>query len=78
MMRGDSFPAGRKLVDYWYIQVTVEGHGESPGNGSCRHDQHVWGNRVLLPQFSSLGNSETMLLVDNDKSHVFKIHHVFQ
>ena len=78
VVRGDGFPAGRKLVDHRYIQVSVEGHGERPGNGSCCHDQYVWRDRVLLPQFSSLGNTETMLLVDNNKSHVFKIHHVFQ
>ncbi len=71
MIRGDGFSARGKLVDHRYIQISVEGHGEVRGMGVAVMTS-MWGNRVLLPEFGSLGDTETMLLVDNNKSHVLK------
>ena len=59
------FASWRKLVDDRYVQVSVERHGQSARDGGGCHHQNVWSNGILGPQASTLGHTETVLLVDD-------------
>ena len=37
----DHFPSGRHFVYYGYVQVSVKGHCEGPGDGRSRHHQDM-------------------------------------
>ena len=32
----------RKLIDYGYVQISVQGHGKSTWNRGCGHHEHMW------------------------------------
>ena len=74
----DWFPARWQLVDHGYVQIPVQRHCQRSRNRGGGHDQHVGRNRVLLPEFGTLGDAEPMLLVDYDKPDIFETNHVFQ
>ena len=45
----DRLAAGGKFVDDGAFQVGIEGHGQSPGDGGCGHDEYVWWNGAFAP-----------------------------
>ncbi len=68
----DGFAAGRQFVDHRNIQITVQGHGQGPGDRCGCHDQHMGGNRILAPQPGPLLHSEAVLFIDHHQAQVVK------
>ncbi|KAF5063245.1 hypothetical protein DSECCO2_296660 [anaerobic digester metagenome] len=71
------FSSGRQFINHGDIQIAVDRHGERTGDRGGRHHQNVWRMLVLRPKFRTLRHTKTMLFVDNHKSQVVKLHHIF-
>src|SRR5579875_12253 len=71
--RDDPLAAGWQLIDYRYVQVSIERQGQRPGNWCGRHDEHM---RVMpfLAQRVALLDAEAMLLIDDDQPQPAKVH----
>ena len=72
--RLDGLPAGGHFIDDTHIQVTVSRHRQGPRDGRSRHDQHMRGGIGLGPQFAPLGNSESVLLIDDRQTQILELH----
>ena len=73
--RLDGFPARRHLVDDGDVQVAVQGHGQSAGDGGRCHHQHVRCHAAgtLCPQFRPLVHAEAVLLVHDGEPQRLEI-----
>lgn len=63
---------GGSWIDDRYVEIAINGHGQSPGNGGGSHDQNVWRNFIFSPKPSPLLYPEPMLLIDDDKTQIRK------
>ena len=70
----DRFPSRWKFINHRYVQVSVKGHCQGPGDGSSSHDQHMGWLDILFPQPGPLGNPKAVLLVNDYQSQVLKLY----
>lgn len=76
--RVDGFAPGGQLVDDTDAEVAIDRHREGAGDGGSRHDQDMGRADVLAPQFGTLRDAETVLLVHDDEAEVAPLDGVFQ
>ncbi|OPZ10824.1 MAG: hypothetical protein BWZ06_01832 [Bacteroidetes bacterium ADurb.BinA261] len=77
MKRFHRFATGWKLVDDGNIQVTVNRHCKGSRNRRSGHHKHMRRMFVFGPQFGTLRYPKPMLLVNNHKTQIAKLHHIF-
>ncbi len=73
----DGFPPWRQFVNHADIEVAIERHSKGAWNGGGCHNEHVWGDGILHPKFCSLCHTETVLLVNHNKSQTVEEDIVF-
>src|SRR3954452_3116979 len=73
----DRLPAGRELVDYGDVEVTVEGHGEGAGDRGGGHDEDVGGD-ALLDEAEALEDAKAVLLVNDGEAELVKADVLFE
>ena len=78
MLRAYRFAAWRQFIYYRDIEVAVESHRKSTGNGGCCHHKYVWRNIVLCPHLRSLHHTETVLLIYHHKPHIGELHIILE
>ncbi len=65
----DLSAAGRFLIEQGNIEIAVDGHGESAGDGRGGHDQHVR-QGALTDEGRALDDAELVLLIDHHESEI--------
>ena len=72
----DGFATRWEFVDHTHVEVAIERHGEGARDGGGGHHQYMGRVLTLAPEFGALGDTEAVLLIDDDHTQTGKLHRI--
>ena len=66
-----------QLIDDAHVEIAIKRHGEGAWDRGSSHHQYVGRILTLTPELGSLGDSETVLLIDHNHSQTGELYCVF-
>ena len=72
----DGFATWWEFVDHTHVEVAIERHGEGTRDRGGGHHQYMGRVLTLAPEFGALGDTETVLFIDDHHTQTGKLHRV--